>query len=41
MGASERWDDLAATLPAAVTDILAPGAPVVVTGCAGFIGSTR
>lgn len=27
-------------LPARVTAILAPGAPVVVTGCAGFIGST-
>ncbi len=29
-----------AGLPAGVTDILRPGAPVVVTGCAGFIGST-
>jgi len=40
MGGSERWDDLAASLPGAVNGILAPGAPVVVTGCAGFIGST-
>lgn len=29
-----------ASLPARVREILAPGAPVVVTGCAGFIGST-
>ena len=40
MEANERWEDLAASLPAAVTAILTPGAPVVVTGCAGFIGST-
>jgi nucleoside-diphosphate-sugar epimerase len=38
--ATERWDDLAAELPAGVRGILCPGAPVVVTGCAGFIGST-
>jgi UDP-glucose 4-epimerase len=31
---------LVASLPDRVTGILAPGAPVVVTGCAGFIGST-
>jgi UDP-glucose 4-epimerase len=29
-----------ASLPAGVREILKPGAPVVVTGCAGFIGST-
>ncbi len=33
------WSALTADLPAAVRDILAPGARVVVTGCAGFIGS--
>ena len=33
------WTGLRASLPAAVSDILAPGTPVVVTGCAGFIGS--
>jgi UDP-glucose 4-epimerase len=33
------WSDLPASLPAAVTGILGPGEPVVVTGCAGFIGS--
>ena len=32
--------DTVASLPARVADILRPGAPVVVTGCAGFIGST-
>ena len=37
---AERWDGLAGELPDRVTGILAPGAPVVVTGCAGFIGST-
>lgn len=37
-GADPR--EIVAGLPARVTDILAPGAPVVVTGCAGFIGST-
>ncbi len=31
---------MTAELPAAVREILAPGTPVVVTGCAGFIGST-
>ena len=38
--ATENWEGLAAELPAAVTEVLCPGAPVVVTGCAGFIGST-
>ena len=38
--ATENWQGLAADLPAAVTAVLCPGAPVVVTGCAGFIGST-
>ncbi len=33
------WSGLRATLPAAANDVLAPGAPVLVTGCAGFIGS--
>jgi len=33
------WRDLSASLPEAVLTVLAPGAPVVVTGCAGFIGS--
>lgn len=37
-GADAR--DIVAGLPARVTDVLCPGAPVVVTGCAGFIGST-
>jgi nucleoside-diphosphate-sugar epimerase len=32
--------ELLAGLPERVTDLLSPGAPVVVTGCAGFIGST-
>ncbi len=32
--------ELLAGLPATVTDVLKPGARVVVTGCAGFIGST-
>ena len=38
--AAENWDGLRASLPHAVGEVLAPGAPVVVTGCAGFIGST-
>lgn len=33
------WNGLAAELPAPVTTVLAPDTPVVVTGCAGFIGS--
>ncbi len=33
------WSGLAATLPAPLREVLAPGAGVVVTGCAGFIGS--
>lgn len=32
--------EITGSLPAAVTEILCPGAAVVVTGCAGFIGST-
>ncbi len=32
--------DTVASLPARVVEVLRPGAPVVVTGCAGFIGST-
>ncbi len=33
------WSFLRPSLPAAVNDVLTPGASVVVTGCAGFIGS--
>ncbi len=33
------WSGLAATLPPNARDLLAAGTPVVVTGCAGFIGS--
>lgn len=33
------WSGLAESLPAPVRTLLAPGTPVVVTGCAGFIGS--
>jgi UDP-glucose 4-epimerase len=33
------WSDLRGSLPAAVNEVLAPDAEVVVTGCAGFIGS--
>ena len=33
------WTDLRAGLPAEADELLAPGTPVVVTGCAGFIGS--
>jgi len=36
---SDDWVGLTASLPDAVREVLAPGAPVVVTGCAGFIGS--
>jgi len=32
--------EIVASLPAGVGEILRPAAPVVVTGCAGFIGST-
>lgn len=32
--------EIVTSLPDRVTGILSPGAPVVVTGCAGFIGST-
>ncbi len=37
---SKELQEIIASLPARVTDILKPGAEVVVTGCAGFIGST-
>ncbi|MGD9547727.1 MAG: NAD-dependent epimerase/dehydratase family protein [Candidatus Krumholzibacteriia bacterium] len=37
---ADELKDVLAGLPAPVREILAPGAPVVVTGCAGFIGST-
>ncbi len=37
-GADAR--EIVAGLPGRVTSVLCPGAPVVVTGCAGFIGST-
>ncbi len=33
------WSGLRATLPPAVATVLGPDVPVVVTGCAGFIGS--
>jgi len=36
---SHDWPRIVADLPGAVREVLAPGAPVVVTGCAGFIGS--
>jgi len=36
---ADAQGELRATLPATVGEILAPGARVVVTGCAGFIGS--
>jgi len=39
MKGSELTDTIA-SLPARVTEILRPDAPVIVTGCAGFIGST-
>lgn len=38
--AIEGLAELIESLPARVTRVLGPGAPVVVTGCAGFIGST-
>ena len=38
--ATDGLRELAASLPESVREILKPGAPVVVTGCAGFIGST-
>jgi nucleoside-diphosphate-sugar epimerase len=37
---SRELREITGSLPAAVTAILAPGAETVVTGCAGFIGST-
>ena len=33
------WLTITGDLPAAVREVLAPGARAVVTGCAGFIGS--
>ncbi|PID81545.1 UDP-glucose 4-epimerase [bacterium DOLZORAL124_64_63] len=39
MNSNER-QEIIRDLPAGVREILAEGAPVVVTGCAGFIGST-
>lgn len=36
----KQLQDLLASLPDRVTQVLCDGAPVVVTGCAGFIGST-
>ena len=40
MMAIDGLKELAASLPGPVREILKPGTPVVVTGCAGFIGST-
>jgi UDP-glucose 4-epimerase len=37
---TRELQEIVATLPARVRAVLQPGAPVVVTGCAGFIGST-
>ena len=37
---AEELQEVLRDLPARVTAVLAPGAEVVVTGCAGFIGST-
>jgi UDP-glucose 4-epimerase len=37
---SRELQEIVGGLPARVTDVLRPGTPVVVTGCAGFIGST-
>ena len=37
---TEELGELAASLPGPVREILKPGTRVVVTGCAGFIGST-
>jgi nucleoside-diphosphate-sugar epimerase len=37
---SKELQEIVGSLPARVTDILCPGAATVVTGCAGFIGST-
>ena len=36
----DQAKELAGSLPGPVREILKPGTPVVVTGCAGFIGST-
>ena len=37
---SKELQEIISSLPVRVTDVLKPGAEVVVTGCAGFIGST-
>jgi len=37
---SQELQEIISSLPARVTDVLKPGSAVVVTGCAGFIGST-
>lgn len=37
---SKELQEIVSSLPSRVTDVLKPGAEVVVTGCAGFIGST-
>ncbi len=37
---SKELQEIVGSLPKRVTDVLQPGAEVVVTGCAGFIGST-
>ena len=37
---TRELQEIVASLPARVTAVLKPGTPVVVTGCAGFIGST-
>ena len=37
---SRELQEIVGSLPVGVTDILRPGAETVVTGCAGFIGST-
>lgn len=37
---SSELQEIVGSLPSRVTDVLCPGAAVVVTGCAGFIGST-
>jgi len=37
---TDELREIVGSLPTRVTEVLHPGAPVVVTGCAGFIGST-
>ncbi len=37
---TSELQEIVGTLPARVTAVLKPGTPVVVTGCAGFVGST-